>query len=95
MCLSTHQCVFVNVQAEVAAAAATVAALSGERDSHRAAAEEAVQRANVSASVGDTHLPVVGLRDSLICAAADSCAGLQKLFVGCACVRVQRSLENV
>lgn len=36
------------VQAEVAAAAATVAALSGERDSHRAAAEEAVQRANVS-----------------------------------------------
>jgi hypothetical protein len=37
------------VQAEVSAAAATVAALSGERDSHRAAAEEAVQRANVSA----------------------------------------------
>jgi hypothetical protein len=37
-----------SLQEEVAAAAATVAALSGERDSHRAAAEEAVQRANVS-----------------------------------------------
>jgi hypothetical protein len=40
------------VQAEVSAAAATVAALSGERDSHRTAAEEAVQRANVSAIIG-------------------------------------------
>lgn len=45
-------CVCVYPQAEVEAAAATVAALSGERDSHRAAAEEAVQRANVSATRG-------------------------------------------
>lgn len=87
-------CVFVNVQAEVAAAAATVAALSGERDSHRAAAEEAVQRANVSVRWWGTNTSVCcgaeGQPDMRVCAC------LQQLFVGCpfVCVCVHAALPR-
>lgn len=50
--LRMHVCGLVcSMQAEMAAAAATVAALSGQQEAHRVATEEAVQRANVS-SVG-------------------------------------------